>query len=295
MNKISVSAEPNINPEDIVRRLLDLTNISGPPTDAHLIASYLNLQVVEFEDYRGLNLPSNVRAFLDPSNRVIGVYKGFPSRQKTFSILHEVGHFVLPGHATHPQLLKGEDRIFDKNQDLNAHNNIIQLEIEANQFAADCLFQLDHFDFRVTREDLTWENIKQAAQDFDASFEATARRWVERSEQDCALVVFNPTNREDPVSALNVMYTITSASFRRNHFLSVPNVSMGSDSIIFDFFHNPINHPEILLAESNINIAGVGIKAYDIALFSNTYRVFGLITPTEVASPPPRQVDDIPF
>lgn len=270
-------AEPKIEPEKIVRALLDASQINNPPTDARIIAGYLNLVVNEFENHKdiGLNSPK-IRAYISPSQRLIGIHNKLTPKQKNFSILHEIGHFVLPGHATHPDLIQN-DLISDDGKNLSS-SSIVQLEIEANQFAADCLFQLERFDLRVNTEDLNWDNIKRAADEYNASFEATARRWVEKSNSECALLVFNPAERNSEESPLKTMYTITSTSFRNNYFERLlSEYEMPKDSLIHRLFYQTENISEAIL---RVSIASRGTMDFHMQLFNNTYRVFGLLTPS---------------
>ena len=71
---------------------------------------------------------------------------------------------MLPGHATHPDLVTEDGIIRDEAKNLSV-GSIVQMEIEANQFAADCIFQLDQFTALVRTKQLDWDNIKQAAKE----------------------------------------------------------------------------------------------------------------------------------
>lgn len=270
------NAEPQISSEDIVRELLRATKTLRPPTDDRAIADYLNLTITEFQNSTDFGLSENIRAFLIPNKREIGIYSGLIPKQKRYSVLHEIGHFVLPGHATHPFLVNDAGIIEDSGKELSI-SSIIQVEIEANQFAADCLFQLERFDLNVFQEELKWTNIKRSAKEYDVSFEATARRWIERSQEDCALVVFNPIDRWQEDSDLETMYTITSTSFRRKYFDSIkPNTRFGEGTSVYKLFHRLEKvHKEAL----SVTITGIGEKEFIMELFSNSYRVFGILTP----------------
>lgn len=269
-------AEPKIEPEEIVRELLNATQTIHPPTDADLLAQYLNLTVIEFNDsYR---LDDSVRAFLNPKQRLIGLHPALSNTQRAFSILHEIGHFVLPGHSTHPDLVGSEGIISDTGQNLSARS-IVKKEIEANQFAADCIFQLDRFTRLVLAEPLRWKNIVSAAKAYRASFEATARRWVEKSDEACALVVFQPSDRKQSNSVLRVMYTITSEAFKNVYFENlVSGYEMDRNSAVHRFFHNDNLDSKTSL---EVNTAQKGSMSFQMDMFNNSYRVFGLLTPYE--------------
>jgi Zn-dependent peptidase ImmA (M78 family) len=268
-------AEQAINPETIARALLLESGNERPPTNPETIANYLNLRIVDFRP-SDLELGEEVRAFLSPNERLIGVHRKLSTKRRTFSILHEIGHFVLPGHASHPNMQQG--RIIDEGRDLSAKSNI-DLEIEANKFAADCLFQLDTFDREAIVNKLSWDNIRQLAEKYGASFEATARRWVERSVHDCALIVFNPVSRKELGSPLEVLYTITSNSFRDKYFSRIlPGYRVDADNLIYRLFYN-LEYQEEPSMSIEIRIAGKDdTLTFNMNLFSNNYRMFGLIS-----------------
>src|SRR5574341_1517676 len=93
-----VQAIPRFNQADIAKALLLATNTEYPPTDSLVLAGYLSL-TVEASDPLEYGLGRDVRAFLWPEKRFIGFHPKLEDspKRKTFSILHEIGHFVLPG------------------------------------------------------------------------------------------------------------------------------------------------------------------------------------------------------
>lgn len=266
----SFKAEPDIKPENIVMALLEEAGITQPPTDAELIAQYLELSLVDFDESWGLS--PKIRAYLWPERREIGLYKGLSPRRRTFSTLHEVGHYVIPGHVRQPS-----ERIEDTDKDLSS-TSVITREREANRFAADCLFQLSNFDQKIINTSLSWTNILLLADLYLASYEATARRWVERTNEECALIVFKPVTRPSFDADLEIMYTITSTTFREKYFYSLkPGQTIDSDSLTYRVFYHleyREDPEEILTVETpTVN------WEFRMRLFSNSYRMFGLLTP----------------
>jgi hypothetical protein len=129
---------------------------------------------------------------------------------------------------------------------------------------------------------LNWASIQNAAKEYDASFEATARRWVEKSNQECALIAFNPKNRLKKLP-LELMYTITSDPFRKKYFERLlPGYEMGSDTHEYRYFFAETSEDE---TELQVNITPRGAVDFKMKLFSNTYRLFGLVTPLESEPP----------
>jgi Zn-dependent peptidase ImmA (M78 family) len=268
--------EVQINSEDIIRALLKATNTFDPPIDARKLANYLRLKIVPFnsEDF---DLPPEVRAFLWPAERTIGIHKNLTPTRRTFSILHEIGHFVLPGHLQ--PVISEDDKFIDSAEELSV-DSLIQQEIEANKFAADCLFLLDRFDRTISGAVLDWLNIQVVANNYQASIEATARRWIEHTQEEKALVVFNPTSRKpDALPPLEIIYTVTSETFRQKYFSRlVPGFKMGPDTLAFRVFHG------LEYRERPEDVFFVGMPngenlEFQMSLFSNSYRMFGLLSP----------------
>ena len=281
---IRIKAEPKFNSQEVARELLELAQVSQPPTNAEAIAEYMNLRVEQFSHY-DINryvyeIDKDIRAFLIPSQRIIGVHESLNTVRRKFSILHEIGHFLLPGHATHPSLVNDRGVISDKPDTFAYTGNIIKLEIEANQFASDMIFQLERFDIRAQNLHFEWNSILKLKGLFDTSIEATARRWVEMSKNECALIVFKERRKDDD---LECTYTITSKSFKYNYFEHVieSGTRMSSDTIIYNFFHNRQDYPDILHVDLHITIAGRGDFVFDLSLFNNYYSILGLVTPKE--------------
>lgn len=269
---------------NLIKALLKRADIMLPPTDPEAIAKVLNLKIVKFGHNNEFGITSKrIRAFLSPKDRLIGVHENLIPVQERFSILHEIGHFLLPGHMVE---LEGKDGIIqDDSWNLsvssNSRANIIGLEIEANQFAADCLFQLDSFDKIVHRKSLEWVNIIEASEIYGASIEATARRWIEKSRDCCALLVFRPARRPIKSPPLETMYTITSELFETQYFSTLPvGYPVGEDSLIHKFFYRIEYYgayPDTIL------IVNLNNKEYTFSmkLFTNQYRVFGILTPED--------------
>ena len=271
--------EFQLSREEIVRALLQESGTTDPPTDPYRIANYLKLSVHSFtrEEY---GLDPSIRAFLWPSERLIGVHQTLSSTRRNFSILHEIGHFVLPGHL-HPDFVQVGKKHTDTAKNMSI-DTVIQQEIEANQFAADCLFQLDRFDRKIVEAKLDWLNIQVMAQNYHASIEATARRWIERTSQEYALVVFNPKSRNTrnaPPSPLELLYSVTSESFARSYFSRlITGFEVGEESLVFRIFYGLEyrDPPEDIL---RVAMPDESELTFSMRLFSNSYRMFGLLTP----------------
>lgn len=264
-----IRSEPDFTNEDIVRFLLEKTQSFEPPTNAELITHHLGLSVRWFfHDEHSLD--KNIRAYLFPARREIGIARSLSPHRRKFSILHEVGHFVNPRHW---EGLKSSGMLVDDDDTLR-DQSVVAREIEANRFAADCIFQLDRFQSDVSNHSITWSNISTIARIYDTSVIATARRWVERSQESCALLVFVP-NPPPETSKLRYSYMIASDSFKDTYFARLPKFDVPNDSVVFQAFSDSIGYTD--LCEQLPVEVNQRVRHFDLALFATPYGVYGLI------------------
>ncbi len=130
----------------------------------------------------------------------------FPQRRR-FVTLHEVGHASLPWQRQTYLYLDDETTLAPDIQD--------QFEREANQFAADLLFQIDRFDREARDLPLSLHSALSLARNYGASAHAAFRRYVEHHHRACALLVVkqNATTRRREITPW-VKFVFQSASFR---------------------------------------------------------------------------------
>ena len=187
----------------------------------------------------------------------------------SWASLHEVGHYVLPDHRE--QLFKCSW------QDLSLLTQR-RLEIEASRFAADLIFQNDLFTQEAADDPLSMKVPLALRDRYRASFEATIRRYVEKSRRPCALVVYRATKVSDFEPPLEVQYSVRSPSWQ--HFAYVmPRQVSAPDSPEHGVFYKKKSNREIVQAEFVAGSNAQGSIIFPSELFSNTYRVFQLIHP----------------
>jgi transcriptional regulator with XRE-family HTH domain len=104
----------------------------------------------------------------------------YPLR-KRFVYGHEIGHYVLPEHREWYAHLDDERRLRADIRDL--------YERQANQAAIELLAQGDRLRREADDSTLTMDLIGGLADRYAISMQATARRIVEETRQDCALAV----------------------------------------------------------------------------------------------------------
>lgn len=128
-----------------------------------------------------------VQGVLDRREKVImlDLTQGQPKRN--FVTLHEVGHDVLPWQQKCFEILEDDESSFDN----DVHE---EFEAEANFFASSTLFQGNRFIGEMDKLDFSIKSSMTLAKLFGSSIHAAIRRYVECSQNRCALLVLeNPT------------------------------------------------------------------------------------------------------
>ena len=264
-----VKAEAEFTNKDIVRFLLEKSKTFEPPTNADAITSCLELNVRWFSHHEH-NLSPKIRAYLLPARLEIGIARNLSPHRRKFSILHEVGHYVNPGHW---ESLAANDMLLDDDKTLRDYS-VVAREMEANRFAADCIFQLDRFQSDVSKLPINWANISMIARLYDTSVIATARRWVECSNVACALLIFVPSPSDD-YDSLRYSYMIASDSFKETYFARLPKFDIPNGSVVVQAFRDSIGYTD--LCEQLPVEVNKQVRHFDMPLFATPYGVYGLI------------------
>lgn len=104
--------------------------------------------------------------------------------KKRFVRLHEAGHGFLPWQRPMYALVEDCDKALDEQA-------AALFDREANVFASEVLFQLDHFRNVAEGHPFSiWTPVK-LAKTFDASIYACVRQYVSKNHRACAVVVLN--------------------------------------------------------------------------------------------------------
>jgi Zn-dependent peptidase ImmA (M78 family) len=101
--------------------------------------------------------------------------------RRRFAIAHELGHWIL--HKKVSQVLACTS------EDMLAQYKASEPEIEANYFAAALLMPEGLFTPRIKAANPSTDLVKSLATYFDTSLTATAIRYVELSDEYCAVVI----------------------------------------------------------------------------------------------------------
>jgi Zn-dependent peptidase ImmA (M78 family) len=222
--KTSGKAADGIPADEILETLLVEAGAAGLlPTDQDKLLSFLGLEQLTFDFMHELDFldtpakpPGELRAALHLLERVVATQSGMPEQRTRFSVFHEIAHCVLPDHRA---------KLFvDTDQTLSWWTKA-RLEREANQFAADLLFQGKLFTERALSRDVSLKSVVDLAPEFKASYEATFRRYTETHVSPCALIVYDKVARQQESymeeDDYRLQYTITSPPFRKLYFSGV--------------------------------------------------------------------------
>lgn len=166
------------SPASIANLLVARLGIDGPPSLSD-VCHRLGLRIKEVPSsaFDGVLIRDRIA-----SKGIIGIRGSIRElSRKRFTIAHEIGHFVMPGHKHLPNACESA-RIDSYGPRVPA------AEREANQFAAELLLpsKLVGDAFRACEPSL--ESISSIAKQFLTSFSATARRMVEMRDDGCAVI-----------------------------------------------------------------------------------------------------------
>ncbi|MCO5334866.1 MAG: ImmA/IrrE family metallo-endopeptidase [Pyrinomonadaceae bacterium] len=167
------------SPEDYARALLTHLRIDRV-VDVEETAKKLRLSIREVAS---TNFEGALVRIAQSREGIIALKNYFrePARRR-FTVLHEVAHFILPGH--------GQDECYCTSAQIESWRNdaVRRQEYEANRFASELLLPSKILHPIVNSRDLTLTRIKELAVQFDTSLTATAVKSVGVTEESCAVI-----------------------------------------------------------------------------------------------------------
>lgn len=280
MGKLHATAKApdDLSSKEILETLLVEAGTSGfLPTDEGRLLQYLGLEQLSFDfmsevDWvkEGTAIPGELRAALHLDEKVVATQSGQGEKRTRFSIFHEIAHCVLPEH---------HERLFvDTDQTLSFWTKA-RFEKEANQFAADLLFQGNMFSEQALSLPTSLNTVLGLAPKFGASYEAALRRYTEMHVEPCALVVYERVPRKANDEYLEeddyrIHYTVTSPSFRRDFFSSV---SLSDGTCKASEIFGPSSgwlRSSVVENELTIDREGRSPWHFETEVFTNSYKVF---------------------
>lgn len=283
MPKLRISYKPaeDLSREEIVETLLSEAGTRDRlPTDHTRLLGFLNLRQLSFDfseetDFlkEAPDLPDKLRAALSLNHRLVVTDSGLSPKRHRFSVFHEIGHFVLPEHR---------ERFFLDTDETLDWRTKVRLEREANEIAADFIFQGNRFTEESLAFPLSCRTVHELAPRYGVSYESAIRRYAERHVLPCAVIVYDKISgdpEEDDVedSRYRIQYTIASDSFRDRFFRGVEckePFSRGSD--IYKV-HGARDVATIAQSELLVERADKGTWHFETELFTNGYKIFQFV------------------
>ena len=271
-----------IEPRELVRHLLRETGqFERDAVNPADLLKFLNLDYITF-DFDS-ELPADAkesvggaqpRALISFDDRVVATHDSLGDNRMRFSVLHEIGHYVLPSHV-HALWVCDE-------RGLSSSPRLV-LEKEASEFAADLLFLGDRFSVEANNLPISAATVKALATKYQASFEATARRLVGKNFKPCMLVAFKKDATAaqidtDRTPTWSVRYCVASPRFKTRFFESVSG--QVPQEIVA-----AVTTPGRDIADSipyEMAVDGPGREpssVFNAAFFWNTFNIFCLLTP----------------
>lgn len=220
------------------------------------------------------NIKQTPRAVLSFSDRLIVIDKVLKPNRSRFSVLHEIAHYVLPSHQNELYVCD------DKDIDSFTH---ITFEKEANDFAAELLFLGNRFVLQANSEKICALTVKKLAERYQASFESTARRLVEKNIRPCMFIVFKESIDKCGIDLnldqkCGVNYCIASKSFKTRYFTEVSGEVPADVVLHLTKTNRDIAYSirrEIKITTKTMN----KLESFDIEYFTNSYNIFAFVLP----------------
>jgi Zn-dependent peptidase ImmA (M78 family) len=209
-----------------------------------------------------------VNGILDRETKIIYVDIQQLENRKRYIKLHEVGHDALPWQKDMYEILEDDEiTISETVKD--------EFESEANYFASATLFQLERFDEEVNKLPLEIGSSFDLAKKFGASIHATLRRYVEKSDNRCALLVLKD-------KSLTKMNCTTRNYFQSARFSKTIGVLNWGETlgIEWPFVQDYIAGRKLLTnGFFSYSLNGCGVHHFDYHFFNNTWNAFVFIMP----------------
>lgn len=269
----------DVQAHELVAHLLRATDQDSPgPVDIAALLARLRLSVLKF-DFAS-NLPKTLlaqatspRALLSFRDRLIALDENLKEPRARFSCLHEVAHYVLPNHQ-HAFYLCDERGM--------SQGTSLSLEAEANRFAADLMFKAGHFTREANDSKPSAKTIKSMAHRYGASFEATARRLVEKNLRPVMLMVFardtvGVLTDQGAAATWQVRYCAASASFCARYFSELRGEVPADVARALEQGDGDIG--ESIPGTIEIPGSAPGSLVFRVEWFWNTWNIMGLVRP----------------
>ncbi|OAI47802.1 hypothetical protein AYO44_08895 [Planctomycetaceae bacterium SCGC AG-212-F19] len=270
-----------IEPRELVRHLLrNAGQCDRECVNPRELLDFLKLEYLSFDFARELPQEATQtsaggapRALLSFADRLVATDDSLDEKRTRFSVLHEIGHYVLPHH---------EHTLYVCDDIGLSFATRLVMEKEANEFAAELLFLGDRSSVEANSRQINSKTVKDLATQYRASFEATARRLVEKNFRPAMLIVFKKAEILDENVTPNwtVRYCIASPTFKTTYFEKV-NGAVPPEAVAV-VTQQGRDIADGYVTEIAVSGRGGADKVlFRAEFFSNTYNIFCLLTPVK--------------
>jgi hypothetical protein len=213
------------------------------------------------------------RALLSFPERVIATDQELIETQARFSTFHDIGHYVLPEHV--------EAIVLCTDRDLSPFARGVR-EQQANAFAAEMMFHGARFSLEANSREVNARTVKELAEKYQASYEASARRLVEKNLRPCMLVVFERVADDQRIDISRpprwqVRYSVPSRTFAIRFFNRVTGGLENDDVARIAVRGRDI--ADSVKSEVLLTLPDREQQAFQVEYFYNQYNIFCLLQP----------------
>ena len=245
-----------------------------PPlnTDDALEAQGLHIEQLSLDELlASVELPAKesarIQAMLDTRGRFIVLREGLHAQQRAWGRLHEIGHDALPWHR---------DLLYHCPLLWLPQNQQRKMELEADAFAAEVAFFGHQFQDMVSRLPFGLQAaVTLATETYGMSLHSTIFHYAQTCDRPCTLLVWEIVRDS---SGLNVQ------GYRLQHYIRSevhggPMVrqgqSVGTKHVVSRAYLESCGE----VVPHRLSFGEEDGVEYDAQSFSNSYKVFTLVTP----------------
>ncbi|MFN3149861.1 ImmA/IrrE family metallo-endopeptidase [Bremerella sp.] len=244
----------------------------GPSVNVEALASFRSIKLVPEPP----SFSEDAELVPNPDGRVrMRVNRDRPATRQRFSIGHEVGHTLFPGYETQVQCRKPRTRDWHDPSDV--------LEYLCDVASSEFLLPLERFQADLYAEKVSAERLLLLAGRYNASPEATIRRFIDLADGPTAAVFFRwkhkpadgvrnsmPGQRNlagivtrQPQRKLRVEYAVCNVAFASLRYHIPKHKSVTEESVIFQ-------------AATTGICMDAGREHLDLGAFSGWFRIHAL-------------------
>ena len=230
---------------------------------------------------------AEIKGMIDLKGKAFCVNGKLHPKIKTFTKLHELSHELIPWQKA--------AAYFDDENTLAA-NVRREYEAEANAMATHLMFRGRLFNRMAEGYSLSLHSAKYLADQWETSYHASFRRYVEYNRKSCAMYVI-PRNdlKEHPaqpitgITPLRSYYIVASKRFLKKHGCPKPDETMAPILTRPDF--NLLLKVRTFHEGDGLQAShGSGKTRLRYQVFSNNYHVFLLVLPDKRSITKPKAI-----